>query len=266
MRSAASAVRTCAPPAQSGRAGRFFRCGRPLVLQACSSACETALTGAALWGAMPARACCRAATRAPEGVCAGIFVANRSSARAERRERRRGPTAGAAGLRRANVSRDSKRLGARGSAWPCVSEVAAAARAPVPIEIVQLERGARVPRHFLELCEWFRDCSQASGASQRVQRASAPRPTPVGCGADGPAQHGPPRGRSRDRALLNLCAPALLLGFTPLPVRCASVRRRTSLSVLRAARGQRVRPQWRARSPAARLHYRYLTIWALFRF
>ena len=36
------------------------------------------------------------------------------------------------------------------------------------------------------------------------------------------------------------CAPALLLGFTPLPVRCASVRRRTSLSVLRAARGQRV--------------------------
>ncbi len=72
---------------------------------------------------------------------------------------------------------------------------------PVPIE--ELEPGARVPRHFLELCEWFRDCSQASGASQRVQRASAPRPTPVGCGADGPAQHGPPRGRSRDLALLN---------------------------------------------------------------
>ena len=151
----------------------------------------------------------RAATRAPEGVCAGIFVANRSSARAERRERRRGPTAGAAGLRRANVSRDSKRLGARGSAWPCVSEVAAAARAPVPM--VQLERGARVPRHFLELCEWFRDCSQASGASQRVQRASAPRPTPVGCGAGGPAQHGPPRGRSRDRALLNSIDAACLV-------------------------------------------------------
>ena len=46
---------------------------------------------------------------------------------------------------------------------------------PVPIE--ELEPGARVPRHFLELCEWFRDCSQASGASQRVQRASAPRPS-----------------------------------------------------------------------------------------
>ena len=83
--------------------------------------------------ARAARSGCRAAARAPEGVCAGIFVANRSSARAARRERRRGPTAGAAGLRRANVSRDSKRLGARGSAWPCVSEVAAAARAPVPI-------------------------------------------------------------------------------------------------------------------------------------
>ena len=186
------------------------------------------------------RACCRAATRAPEGVCAGIFVANRSSARAERRERRRGPTAGAAGLRRANVSRDSKRLGARGSAWPCVSEVAAAARAPVPM--VQLERGARVPRHFLELCEWFRDCSQASGASQRVQRASAPRPTPVGCGADGPAQHGPPRGRSRDRALLNSIDARLprCSGSLPCQRGAHSVRRRMSLSVLRAARGQRV--------------------------
>ena len=170
-----------------------------------------------------ARANCRAATRAPEGVCAGIFVANRSSARAERRERRRGPTAGAAGLRRANVSRDSKRLGARGSAWPCVSEVAAAARAPVPIEIVQLERGARVPRHFLELCEWFRDCSQASGASQRVQRASAPRPTP-GCGADGPAQHGPPRGRSRDRALLNNSTDARLPSCSgSRPCQCLSL-------------------------------------------
>ena len=170
------------------------------------------------------RACCRAATRAPEGVCAGIFVANRSSARAERRERRRGATAGAAGLRRANVSRDSKRLGARGSAWPCVSEVAAAARAPVPIEIVQLERGARVPRHFLELCEWFRDCSQASGASQRVQRASAPRPTPVGCGADGPAQHGPPRGRSRDRALLNSTDARLPCCSGSLPCQCGARR------------------------------------------
>ena len=136
----------------------------------------------------------------------------------------RGATEGAAGFRRAQCRGDSKRLGARGSAWPCVSEVAAAARAPVPIEIVQLERGARVPRHFLELCEWFRDCSQASGASQRVQRASAPRPTPVGCGADGPAQHGPPRGRSRDRALLNSTDARLPCCSGSRPCQCGARR------------------------------------------
>ena len=167
-----------------------------------------------------ARAGCRAATRAPEGVCAGIFVANRSSARAERRERRRGPTAGAAGLRRANVSRDSKRLGARGSAWPCVSEVAAAVRGR------------------FQLKNWSRACA-CQGISwncvngfatvrKRLVQANAcsgrpRRDPPLGCGADGPAQHGPPRGRSRDRALLKFdrCAPASLLGFTPLPARCA---------------------------------------------
>ena len=41
---------------------------------------------------------------------------------------------------------------------------------------------ARACQRILELCEWFRDCSQASGASQRVQRASAPRPTGLRCG------------------------------------------------------------------------------------
>ena len=120
-----------------------------------------------------------------------------------------------------NVSRGQQEArGARQRVALCFGSRGGRAR-PVPIE--ELEPGVRVPRHFLELCEWFRDCSQASGASQRVQRASAPRPTPVGCGADGPAQHGPPRGRSRDRALLKFdrCAPASLLGFTPLPARCA---------------------------------------------
>ena len=131
---------------------------------------------------------------------------------------------------------DSKRLGARGSAWPCVSEVAAAACAWFPLS------RARACQGILELCEWFRDCSQASGASQRVQRASAPRPSAGGCGADGPAQHGPPRGRSRDRALLNLidaCLPRCS-GSLPCQRGAHSVRRRMSLSVLRAARGQRV--------------------------
>ena len=62
---------------------------------------------------------------------------------------------------------------------------------------------------------------------KRLVQANAcsgrPRRDPPGCGADGPAQHGPPRGRSRDRALLKFdrCAPASLLGFTPLPARCA---------------------------------------------
>ena len=190
-----------------------------LGLQTCSSTCENALRGGAV-SRRAARACCRAATRAPEGVCAGIFVANRSSARAAGRERRRGPTAGAAGLRRANVSRDSKRLGARGSAWPCVSEVAAAVRGR------------------FQLKNWSRACA-CQGISwncvndfatvrKRLVQANAcsgrpRRDPPLGCGAGGPAQHGPPRGRSRDRALLKFdrCAPASSLGFTPLPARCA---------------------------------------------
>ena len=115
---------------------------------------------------------------------------------------------------------DSKRLGARGSAWPCVSEVAAAVRGR------------------FQLKNWSRACAcqgiswncvngfatvrkrlvQANACSGRPRRDPQP-----GCGADGPAQHGPPRGRSRDRALLKFdrCAPASLLGFTPLPARCA---------------------------------------------
>ena len=106
--------------------------------------------------ARAARSGCRAAARAPEGVCAGIFVANRSSARAARRERRRGPTAGAAGLRRAQCVEGT----ARGSGR-------AAARGPV-FRKSRRPRGRfqfndwsrmRVPMQFLELCEWFRDCS-----------------------------------------------------------------------------------------------------------
>ena len=112
-------------------------------------------------------------------------------------------------------------------------------RAP-RFQLFNWERGARVPMHFLELCEWFRDCSQASGASQRVQRACAPRSTGLRSGWPCTAW---PTARPQPGscfAEFARCAPALLRGFTPLPVRCASVRRRTSLSVLRAARGQRV--------------------------
>ena len=79
---------------------------------------------------------------------------------------------------------------------------------------------------------------------KRLVQANAcsgrPRRDPPGCGADGPAQHGRPRGRSRDAALPDRCAPASLLGLSPLPVRCALGPASHALSALRAARGQRV--------------------------
>ena len=113
---------------------------------------------------------------------------------------------------------DSKRLGARGSAWPCVSEVAAAVRGR--FQLKNWSR-ARACQCILELCEWFRDCSQASGASQRVQRASAPRPTGLRCGWPCTAW---PTARPQPGSCFaeyDRCALASLLGFTPLPVRCA---------------------------------------------
>ena len=173
MRSAASAVRTCAPPAQSGRAGRFFRCGRPLVLQACSSACETALTGAALWGAMPA-APVAGLQRARPRESAPAYSWQIGRARAPRGAsdggdpQRARPASGAP-----NVSRGQQEArGARQRVALCFGSRGGRAR-PVPIE--ELEPGVRVPRHFLELCEWFRDCSQASGASQRVWLGRCPQ-------------------------------------------------------------------------------------------
>ena len=110
---------------------------------------------------------------------------------------------------------------------------------PVPIE--ELEPGARVPRHFLELCEWFRDCSQASGASQRVQRASAPRPS-IGLRCGWPCTAWPTARPQPGScfAEFDRCAPASCSGSLPCQRGAHSVRRRMSLSVLRAARGQRV--------------------------
>ena len=101
--------------------------------------------------------------------------------------------------------RDKKRLGARGSAWPCVSETAAAARHGS--RLVALRQGwfrsglVRACLSILELCEWFRDSSQASGASQRVQRASDALPLIGRCGG-WPCTPWPSRGRSRIVALL----------------------------------------------------------------
>jgi len=97
---------------------------------------------------------------------------------------------------------------------------------------------------ILELCELFRDSSQASGASQRVQRASVARPRLSGRvrASEGPAHHG-----SRAAAAgVSLCALVVRhspsrSGFTTLA--CA-VRVRLVIvfvsSVLCAARGQRV--------------------------
>ena len=89
---------------------------------------------------------------------------------------------GAAGLRRAY--HDSERLGARGSAWPCVSALRRPGRPTrlLPHSKLAERRAARlVPRHF-GLGEWFRELSQASGASQRVQRASAACSSNGACG------------------------------------------------------------------------------------
>ena len=171
---------------------------------------------------MPARACCRAATRAPEGVCAGIFVANRSSARAERRERRRGPTAGAAGLRRAQCVEGT----ARGSGR-------AAARGPV----FRKARRPRAPRFQLFHWSGARACQGISWncvngfatVRKRLVQANAcsgrpRRDPPLGCGADGPAQHGPPRGRSRDRALLNSIDARLPCCSGSRPCQCGARR------------------------------------------
>ena len=193
-----------------------------LGLQTCSSTCENALRGGAV-SRRAARACCRAATRAPEGVCAGIFVANRSSARAARRKAR--ATAGTHSGRGRPPARpmcrgDSKRLGARGSAWPCVSEVAAAVRGRFQLKNWSRARACKgISWNCVNGFATVRKrLVQANACSGRPRRDP-----PLGCGADGPAQHGPPRGRSRDRALLKFdrCAPASLLGFTPLPARCA---------------------------------------------
>ena len=192
--------------------------------------------------ARAARSGCRAAARAPEGVCAGIFVANRSSARAARRKAR--ATAGTHSGRGRPPARpmcrgDSKRLGARGSAWPCVSEVAAAVRGRF-----QLKNWSRA--RACQGISWNCVNGFATVRKRLVQaNACSGRPRrdpPLGCGAGGPAQHGPPRGRSRDRALLNWIDARLprCSGSLPCQRGAHSVRRRMSLSVLRAARGQRV--------------------------
>ena len=239
MRSAASAVRTCAPPAQSGRAGRFFRCGRPLVLQACSSACETALTGAALWGAMPA---------AP---VAGLQRARpRESAPAYSWQigRARAP-------RGASDGGDPQRARPASGAPMCRGTARGSGRAAARGPVFRKSRRPRAPRF-----QWFnwsgaRACQGISWncvngfatVRKRLVQANAcsgrpRRDPPLGCGADGPAQHGPPRGRSRDRALLNSIDARLprCSGSLPCQRGAHSVRRRMSLSVLRAARGQRV--------------------------
>ena len=134
---------------------------------------------------------------------------------------------------------DSKRLGARGSAWPCVSEVAAAVRGRF-----QLKNWSRA--RACQGISWNCVNGFATVRKRLVQaNACSGRPRrdpPLGCGADGPAQHGPPRGRSRDRALLNSIDARLprCSGSLPCQRGAHSVRRRMSLSVLRAARGQRV--------------------------
>ena len=91
---------------------------------------------------------------------------------------------GAAGLRRAY--HDSERLGARGSAWPCVSALRRPGRRPVYSArfITDWRRGGpRVScQGILGWVNGFATLSQASGASQRVQRASAACSSNGACG------------------------------------------------------------------------------------
>ena len=191
-------------------------------------------TGARRVAGRAGRAGCRAARRAPEGVHAGLFVANRPSARAARRERRRGATEGAAGLRRATAEGQQEARGARQRVALCFGICGGRVRLA--------SRGVRRARAtaFLNCVNGF------ATVRKRVVQANAcsgrPRRDPPGCGADGPAQDGPPRGRSRDRALLNWIDARVPRSSGSLPCQCGahSVRRRRSLSLLRAARGQRV--------------------------
>ena len=143
-------VGTCAHAAADGGPFFFFFCqilhGRALGLQTCSSACGAALQRVALLPGCSRRnrtllqGCNVRARVSLRGPFRGkSFELPRRKARGDGGEPRRArPVSGAAICRG-----DSKRLGARGSAWPCVSGCAAAVRA-----WFHVERCARVPRHF----------------------------------------------------------------------------------------------------------------------
>ena len=104
---------------------------------------------------------------------------------------------GAAGLRRAY--HDSERLGARGSAWPCVSALRRPGRRPVFSPTLNWRRGG--PRGSCQgILGWVNGFAtrrkrlvQANACSGRPPRAPA-----VGRAAGGPAHHGRSCGRSRE--------------------------------------------------------------------
>ena len=94
-----------------------------LGLQACSSAWQNAILGQRRCEAMRSEPVA-GLQRARPRESAPAYSWQTGRARAERRERRRGPTAGAAGLRRANVSRGQQEArGARQRVALCFGRV-----------------------------------------------------------------------------------------------------------------------------------------------
>ena len=133
-------------------------------------------------GAAPVRQCARGGLkRAP----------TRAGAACESEQAQRGRKAACrlASHRRgrapARLPRQREARGARQRVALCLGIAAAGSPTSLlrPIHLGLAERRAArlVPRHF-GLGEWFRDLSQASGASQRVQRASAACSSNGACG------------------------------------------------------------------------------------
>ena len=206
------------------------------MLQACSSINKNALIGTALLQALAPRLLqgCNARAR-------GSLRWHIRGKPVERARRKARATAGTHSGRGRPPARQHVEGTARGSGR-------AAARGPV---FRKSRRPCAPGSNWIgsgrARAKAFWNCvkSFATDRKRLVQANSCsgrPRRDPPGCSADGPAQHGPPRGRSRDRALLNLidaCLPRCS-GSLPCQRGAHSVRRRMGLSVLRAARGQRV--------------------------
>ena len=133
-------------------------------------------------------------TPAPVRQCARVSLKRaptRAGAACESEQAQRGRKAACrlASHRRgrapARLPRQREARGARQRVALCLGIAAAGPPAillrPIHHGLAERRAARLVPRHF-GLGEWFRDLSQASGASQRVQRASAACSSNAACG------------------------------------------------------------------------------------